>query len=105
MGDKYGAGTVMHDVHGDAAERGVRDPGACVGSHGEQRRGKLTGTLDDRSCRVVGTDWQQLNVDVGSKQRERRLELGVWIRGHMKVEWMEDGFEPQLDSEVICPLR
>ena len=105
VGDKYRTRAVMHDVHRDASERCVRDPGTCMGRHGEQRRGKITGTLDDRSCRVVGIDRQQLNVDVGSKQRERRLELGVWIRSHVKVEWVEDRFEPELGSEVICPLR
>jgi hypothetical protein len=58
VGDKYGAGAAVHDVHGDAAERRARDPGACVGRHGEQRRGKVAGALDDRSWRVVVTDWQ-----------------------------------------------
>ena len=54
VGDKYRARAVMHDVHSDASERCVVHPGARLGRHGEQRRGKVTSALDDRSCRVVG---------------------------------------------------
>ena len=75
------------------------------GRHGEQRRGQVTGTLDDRSGRVVSTDWQQMNADARTQATKRRVELSVCIRGHVKVEWVEDRLEPELGSEVICPLR